>query len=325
MRSAPSSETREVARAAAQWLALLESGAANADDHARLQHWRNSNSQNESAWQKAQLLRQRFSALPSALALATLDRPEPSRRAVLKRALGVAALVPTAWLLGRQLPLDVWRADLQTGTGEHRKLSLADGSALQLNTASAVNVDLGARQVTLVRGEMALKVSGSAPLTIQAPYGRIVVSRSEVCVRLNEHDCRVSVVSGSVQLQPLFGPQLQLGEGQRVRLRVDGAGQIDAFDAQLPGWRDGVLMAQNQPLGDFLRELGRYRPGLLRWEPELEALRVTGSFRLDNTDRVLSLLAASLPLEVHSRTRYWVTLTSAKETPPTNTPQKNIG
>ncbi|WP_246890085.1 DUF4880 domain-containing protein, partial [Pseudomonas chlororaphis] len=103
MRSAPSSETREVARAAAQWLALLESGAANADDHARLQHWRNSNSQNESAWQKAQLLRQRFSALPSALALATLDRPDPSRRAVLKRALGVAALVPTAWLLGSTL------------------------------------------------------------------------------------------------------------------------------------------------------------------------------------------------------------------------------
>ncbi|NER62061.1 sugar ABC transporter substrate-binding protein, partial [Pseudomonas sp. MAFF212428] len=42
--------------------------------------------------------------------------------------------------------------------------------------------------------------------------------------------------------------------------------------------------------------------------PALEALRVTGSFRLDNTDRVLSLLAASLPLEVQSRTRYWTTL-----------------
>ncbi|CAI8809564.1 FecR domain-containing protein [Pseudomonas chlororaphis] len=324
MRSAPSSETREVARAAAQWLALLESGAANADDHARLQHWRNSNSRHESAWQKAQLLRQRFSALPSALALATLDRPEPSRRAVLKRALGVAALVPTAWLLTRQLPLDVWRADLQTSTGEHRTVPLADGSSLQLNTASAVNVDLGARQVTLVRGEMALKVAGSAPLTIQARYGRIIVSRSEVCVRLNEHDCRVSVVSGSVQLQPLFGPQLVLREGQRVRLRAEGAGQIDAFDAQLPGWRDGVLMAQNQPLGDFLRELSRYRPGLLRWEPQLEALRVTGSFRLDNTDRVLSLLAASLPLEVHSRTRYWVTLIPQKNQPK-NTPPKNIG
>ncbi|MNF50890.1 fec operon regulator FecR [compost metagenome] len=72
-------------------------------------------------------------------------------------------------------------------------------------------------------------------------------------------------------------------------------------------------MAQDQPLGDFLRELSRYRPGLLRWDPALEALRVTGSFRLDNTDRVLSLLAASLPVDVHSRTRYWITVVPRKK------------
>jgi transmembrane sensor len=308
MRPAPSSEAREVARAAAQWLALLESGTANEDDHIRLQNWRNSSCSHESAWQKAQLLRQRFSGLPAALAMATLDRPDPARRAVLKGTLGVAALVPATWLLGRQLPLDVWRADLHTGTGEHKQLPLVDGSSLQLNTDSAVNVDLAARRLTLVRGEMALKVPGSAPLTIQVPYGHIIVSYSEVCVRLDERDCRVSVVSGSVQLQPLRGPALVLREGQRVSLQSTGAGPVDTVDALLLGWRDGVLMAENQPLGDFLRELSRYRPGLLRWEPELETLRVTGSFRLNDTDRVLSLLAASLPVEVYSRTRYWVTL-----------------
>ncbi|MCY1268728.1 Protein FecR [compost metagenome] len=314
MRSEPSSEAREVARAAAHWLALLESGEANEDDHARLQDWRNSHGSHESAWQKVLLLRQRFSGLPTALAMATLDSPDLARRAVLKRALGVAALVPAAWLLSRQLPLDVWRADLHTGIGEHKQFPLADGSALQLNTASAVNVDLAARQLTLVRGEMALKVPGSVPLTIQVPYGRIIVSRSEVCVRLNERDCRVSVVSGAVRLQPLHGPLLVLREGQQISLQAAGAGPVDTFDALLPGWRDGVLMAQNQLLGDFLRELSRYRPGLLRWEPELETLRVTGSFRLDDTDRVLSLLAASLPVEVRSRTRYWVTLVPRKKT-----------
>ncbi|WP_273825623.1 FecR domain-containing protein [Pseudomonas asplenii] len=306
-------EARAVARAAGQWLALMESGAANEDDRRKLQHWRESSSAHESAWQKAQLLRQRFSGLPTALAMATLDRPDPGRRAVLKRALGVAALVPAAWLIGRQLPLEVWRADLQTPTGERKRIPLADGSTLQLNTASAVNVDMKARRLTLVRGEMALKVPGGDALTIQAPYGRIVVSRSEVCVRLNAEDCRVSVVSGSVQLQPLQGPALLLGEGREISLRASGAGAVGAFDGQLPGWRDGVLMAQNQPLGDFLRELGRYRSGLLRWEPALETLRLTGSFRLDNTDRILELLTASLPVDVHMRTRYWVTLVPRKK------------
>ena len=72
------------------------------------------------------------------------------------------------------------------------------------------------------------------------------------------------------------------------------------------------MVAQDQPLGHFLRELSRYRPGVLRWDDTLEPLRITGSFRLDNTDRILTLLAASLPLEVHMRTRYWVTLTFRK-------------
>ncbi|KAE9644240.1 DUF4880 domain-containing protein [Pseudomonas sp. PB103] len=312
MRVAPNTEAREVARAAAQWLALLESGEASETDHVRLKAWRDSDSRHENAWQKIQLLRQRFSSLPAELAMATLDRPDLARRAALKRALALAALMPTAWLVSRQLPLDVWRADLQTGTGEHTRTRLADGSTLQLNTASAVNVDLARRQLTLVRGEMALNVAGGAALTINAAYGRIIVSRSELCVRLNERDCNVSVVSGAVQLQPLQGPALQLNAGQQITLQASGAGPVSAFDAKMPGWRDGVLMAQNQPLGDFLRELSRYRSGLLRWEPALESLRITGSFRLDDTDKVLALLAASLPLEVHSRTRFWVTLTPRK-------------
>ncbi|MGN4047763.1 FecR domain-containing protein [Pseudomonas sp. SM4] len=312
MRTAPGNEAREVARAAAQWLALLESGEASETDHVRLKAWRDSDSRHENAWQKIQLLRQRFSSLPAELAMATLDRPDLARRAALKRALALAALMPTAWLVSRQLPLDVWRADLQTGTGEHTRTRLADGSTLQLNTASAVNVDLARRQLTLVRGEMALNVAGGAALTINAAYGQIIVSRSEVCVRLNERDCNVSVLSGSVQLQPLQGPALQLNAGQQITLQASGAGPVLAFDAKMPGWRDGVLMAQNQPLGDFLCELSRYRSGLLRWEPALESLRITGSFRLDDTDKVLALLAASLPLEVHSRTRFWVTLTPRK-------------
>ena len=144
--------SHEVARAAAQWLALLESGAATERDHANLQAWRDSHPQHEQTWQKAQSLRQRLRDLPQAVAMASLDRPQPGRRALLKRALGVAALVPTAWLISRQLPIEAWRADLHTATGERKRLPLADGSSLQLNTATAVDVDLAQRRITLVDG-----------------------------------------------------------------------------------------------------------------------------------------------------------------------------
>jgi len=300
--------SRDVARAAAQWLALLESGAATERDHAALQHWRDSHPQHEQTWQKAQTLRQRFSDLPQALAMASLDRPQPGRRAVLKRALGIAALVPTAWLVSRQLPIEAWRADLHTATGERRRMPLADGGSLQLNTATAVDMDLAQRRITLVDGELALNVPGPAAMTVQTRYGELRVSQAEVCVRQMAKGCLVSVLQGSVQVRDLNGQMVTLPGGRQASLQADGLGAWAPFDVLQPGWRDGVLTAQNQTLGDFLRELERYRPGVLRWDPSLETLRVTGSFRLDDTDRILNLLAQTLGLEVQARTRYWVTL-----------------
>ncbi|MFL1481260.1 DUF4880 domain-containing protein [Pseudomonas grimontii] len=303
--------SRDVARAAAEWLALLESGAATERDHAALQHWRDSHPQHEQTWQKAQTLRQRFSDLPQALAMASLDRPQPGRRAVLKRTLGVAALVPAAWLISRQLPIEAWRADLHTATGERKRMPLAEGGSLQMNTATAVDVDLAQRRITLVDGELALNIPGTAAMTVQTRYGQLLVSQAEVCVRQLSSGCLVSVLKGAVQVRELSGNLATLQGGQQAPLKAGGLGAWVPFDVLQLGWRDGVLTAQNQLLGDFLRELERYRPGVLRWDPRLETLRVTGSFRLDDTDRILNLLASTLGLEVQSRTRYWVSLRKA--------------
>ncbi len=303
--------TRDVARAAAQWLALLESGAATERDHAALQYWRDSHPQHEQTWQRAQSLRQRFSDLPQALAMASLDRPQPGRRAVLKRALGLAALVPTAWLISRQLPIEAWRADVHTATGERKRLPLADGASLQLNTATAVDVDLAQQRISLVDGELALNVAGTQAITVHTRYGELKVSQAEVCVRQMASGCLVSVLKGVVQVRDLKGQSSTLQSGRQASLKTAGLGAWVPFDVLQLGWRDGVLTAQNQALGDFLRELERYRPGVLRWDSSLEALRVTGSFRLDDTDRILNLLASTLGFEVQARTRYWVTLRKA--------------
>jgi len=151
-------------------------------------------------------------------------------------------------------------------------------------------------------------VPGPAAMTVQTRYGELRVSQAEVCVRQMAKGCLVSVLQGSVQVRDLNGQMVTLPGGRQASLQADGLGAWAPFDVLQPGWRDGVLTAQNQALGDFLRELERYRPGVLRWDPSLETLRVTGSFRLDDTDRILNLLAQTLGLEVQARTRYWVTL-----------------
>lgn len=304
---------KDVARAAAQWLALLESGAVSEQQQRQLQRWRDSHALHEQAWQRAQLLRARFAGLPPSVAMASLDRPQASRRTLLKRGLAGLALLPAAYLLERQLPVQAWVADVRTGTGERRRVMLPDGSVLQLATASAVNLDPTTASLALIEGEIALKAAGEVPFTVRAAHGQIVLRGSEVCVRQFDAGCEVSVLNGTARVLSAAGAGSTLRVGQRLTLSSLGIGPVEAFDASQLSWRDGVLVAQNQPLGDLLREVRRWRPGVLRWDPALEALRVTGTFQLDDTDRILALLASSLALQVQATTRYWVTLAPRKK------------
>ncbi|MDZ5605397.1 FecR domain-containing protein [Pseudomonas sp. RP23018S] len=309
-----SPQARQLAREAAQWLALQDAGELDGAGDLRLQRWRARSAAHEALWQKAQQLRQRFAQVPAPVGLSCLDRPDPQRRKLLGQALTVAACAPVAWLAYRQLPMERWRADLATTTGQRRAQMLVDGSRLQLNTATAVDlawVD-GQLHLTLLQGEIAL--DSRSPLHLQTRYGRIDAAPADFCVRDDGDGCLVSVTRGELRLAPQHGGEQRLVAGHQARLSTTSVAQVRRFDAQLPGWRQGVLIVEDQPLGQFLRELERYRPGVLRWQPGLERLRVTGTFVLDDTDRILALLAASLPLQVQYRTRYWVSL-SAREQP----------
>jgi transmembrane sensor len=49
---------------------------------------------------------------------------------------------------------------------------------------------------------------------------------------------------------------------------------------------------------------------VIRCDPAVAGLRVSGVFRLDDTDAVLAIVAETLGVRVVSRTRYWVTVTA---------------
>ncbi|MNN96196.1 fec operon regulator FecR [compost metagenome] len=61
-------------------------------------------------------------------------------------------------------------------------------------------------------------------------------------------------------------------------------------------------------LGDFINEVGRYRPGYLTCTADITHLRLSGVFRLEDTDKLLAILPHTLPVQLRYRTRWWVTL-----------------
>ncbi|SUD75518.1 putative transmembrane sensor [Pseudomonas putida] len=76
-------------------------------------------------------------------------------------------------------------------------------------------------------------------------------------------------------------------------------------------WGRGLLIANDQRLDAFISNLSRYRPGWLRCTPAVAGLRISGTYRLDDTDQILRALTTSLPVQVQVRTRFWVTITAA--------------
>jgi transmembrane sensor len=81
-----------------------------------------------------------------------------------------------------------------------------------------------------------------------------------------------------------------------------------AVDATAASWEQGMLAVRDWRLADLVDELGRYRRGVLRCDPAVAGLRVSGAFPLNDTDASLRLLEKTLPVRVSRITPYWTTV-----------------
>lgn len=317
---------QQVVKQAISWLLRLRNNASNSKLQAQCERWRAAHPEHELAWQRVQSLQQELSAnlraLPGAqVALHTLDHSAQRlhRRQALKLLCGSLLLGSAAWLGREQVGWLPWNADFATVTGERRGFQLPDGTRLRLNTDSAANLDFtaGQRLITLTRGEIMVTCSGSLtpgpgqPLRVHSEHGLFEASTARFAVR-QERDCtRLSVTSGSVVV---LAPQAADGASTRVL-----AGQSYLISPVLvapapplamdPGaWVDGLIVTRNMRLADFLKEVSRYRRGHLACASQIADLRLSGVFRLEDTDKLLAILAQTLPVQVRYRTRWWVTL-----------------
>jgi transmembrane sensor len=71
-------------------------------------------------------------------------------------------------------------------------------------------------------------------------------------------------------------------------------------------WQQGSIIAINRPLSELLADLSRYRSGVLRCDPRIAQLKVSGAFPIDDTDLALAALESGFSLRIIRYSRYWV-------------------
>ncbi|UJJ31679.1 FecR domain-containing protein [Halopseudomonas maritima] len=311
---------RAAIREAAQWLVRLNESAHDPQLVAELALWRVRSKQHELAWCRAQQVNDKFGLVPRQRVMSVLtERSELSRRRAIRSLVLLMTVFPTGVAGYQVLPWREWQADYRTRTGQQRALTLNDGSELTLNTDTALDVqfDRHQRLIRLHRGELLIDSGADPlqtpdsqrPLRVLTRHGGVRALGTRFVVRQQREYTLVQVFDGVVEIEPRSGgrrPQIQAG--QQLRFGSRSAGLPQPVDPHGADWAAGLLVADRLPLGRFLAELGRYRPGLLRCDESIASLPVSGAFQLSNTDQVLASLPCSLPVKVVYRTRYWVSI-----------------
>jgi transmembrane sensor len=292
-------------REAVAWLSLLSSGTATTADAEALKRWCREDPAHNEAYAKAALVWDMMipvAARAPTPETARLARPRPAHHGIGRRAFLGGALTASAACAAYAVihpPLDIWpslaelRADIRTGTGEQRRIKIADGVMVDLNTRSSLALNAASedsQRIELIAGEAVVTAGSNATsaCVVIAGDGRIVARDAKVDVRYDDARIRVACLDGRVRVER--GTQaVILPAGEQVVYdgrNISGAGLVDP--AVVTAWQRGRLVFQKESLSRVIDEVNRYRPGrIVLVDRDLGRHLIDASFNLDRLDNVI--------------------------------------
>ena len=300
-------------------------GTLDGDERQRWQLWRGAHPDHERAWQHLEAVSARLRRSQRSDVLRTFaaaDAAFTGRREALRTLAVLLGVGGTSVLTTRTRPWQQMTADYGTATGERREFALEDGSRLMLNTASAVNLrfDAHERRIQLVAGEILVETAhalGRAadprPLIVETAEGRVRALGTRFTVQQQSGRSRVAVLHSAAEIRvaEIAAAPFIVQAGEQAVFSRSGLEVRENCGPETAAWTRGELIADGQRLDAFLGDLNRYRPGLIRCDPAVAALRLSGVFPLDDIDRIFTMLPRVLPVQVRQRSRYWTLVEAA--------------
>lgn len=306
---------------ASAWIARLRCDSVSAADKRRFSQWLNRSQQHEKAFDEVLDTWEDLGAaafLPLEVGEIEPDRQRHSvlfnwfsnlgalgRGAAFASLCGVALL---AYNLITGAPQITYNDTFATQTGQQQRVELPDGSVLELNTQSTVEVVYteGERKLSLLAGEAYFDVAPNRqrPFVVSVQQGTVEAVGTAFNIYIRDRETLVSVTEGVVNVREkrdASNPSPQhrrVQSAQQVRLDRRGLGQVSRFDLETAvAWREKTLILDDMPLPAAIGELNRYlqRPVDAGHE-SLAGLRVSGTFSLEAPEATLQALITSFNL-----------------------------
>lgn len=285
-------------REASDWMIALQERPDDAALRRRFRTWRRDPT-NDHAWRDLEKVGDVIRAAAAGSRPAIRRRPMDRRwHRVGRMAAAPAAIAAcgAALIIGYGM-LPPIGADATTGTGEVRRLLLADGSRVTLAPQSAIAVEDGtARHVRLLRGAAFFDIrhDGAHPFRVDAGDATATDLGTAFEVRHDAGTMRVAVREGLVRTSCREGwidrDMLRPGETQEVDCAAGTHGRARVAPATVASWTDGQLVVVDRPLGEVVTSLRPWHHGLLVARGAGMARRVTGVYDLRDPERALAAL-----------------------------------
>jgi transmembrane sensor len=313
------SDARNIEEQAAQWLLRSEQSDWSEEQHARLREWLDQSYSHKAAfwrlehgWRKAD----RLGALGGGTAVSAQHMPAFANWQRVAIAASIAlmiALVPAYFITSRDISgggRQPAEQQFSTALGARKTVALADGSKVELNTATLgrAMVNDRHREFWLDRGEAYFEIVHDAarPFVIYAGPRTVTVLGTKFTVRRDGDRVTVTVIQGRVRVDlgsdHASGPSTTIGVGDTAVTEGDSTIVASRSLTQVEramSWRQGMLTFDNATLAEAAAEFNRYNARKIEILDEQAAqTRIGGTFEANNVDAFARLLREAYGVKV---------------------------
>ncbi|MDE1146095.1 MAG: FecR domain-containing protein [Azospirillaceae bacterium] len=317
----------DASQAATDWLIRLQDDPDNPALRRRFEAWLAASPAHAAAWATTQRTSHMLSTVPPshddrwAPFVAAMRATPPTRRPrpppkAWQAGIALAAAACLAFLAGPTAMLHL-RADYITGTGQTRTITLADGSSVALAPESAISVTygMGERRVDLLAGEAFFTVNHNPDRPFRVTVGGVeaIDIGTAFDIRRTAAGATIAVRQGSVRVDDAATTgqvSETLTAGQSLRITPGSAQRETAPPTQVAAWRQGQIIAQDQPMREIVDQIRPYYRGtILLTNQHLAGRPVTGVYNLADPIDALRGVAQAHGATVHQITP-WLLLVS---------------